>query len=141
MKIQKQNPVEFEDYFLGLGFAPENEYGNVGNLDTYVFGKNKNSETNYLSVSKYVYDGKNVKSSITTLLQSEYKYYKNEAVKKGFKYISSEKDEQIVTHIYKVGNYEVELITYNIPNGVMYNITFIDKANNDSYHKKEKLKK
>lgn len=138
MKLQKQNPIELEDFLLGIGFKPENQYGDIGNFDTYVFSKNRNSETNYLSVSKYVYEGKNIKTSITTLLQTEYTYYKNEAVKKGFKYVQTDKDHDVVTHIYGVGNFEIEFITFNTPNGIMYSIIFIDKFNNDYYYSKNK---
>jgi len=127
IKIHNQNPIEAEKYLFSLGFDADNEFGDIGNYDTYSYNKYANSKTNFLSVCKYVFKDFSIKTSLTTLLKSEYTTLKDDLIKKGFKYISSSKDNQTVIHTYEKGNYRIQMSIYTPEsNKIMYYIEYIE---------------
>lgn len=127
IKIHNQNPIDAEKYLFSLGFDVENEYGDIGNYDTYSYNKYANTKTNYLNVCKYIFKDFSIKTSFTTLLKNEYTVLKEDVEKKGFKYISSSKNNQTVKHTYEKGNYRIQMSIYTPEsNKIMYYIEYID---------------
>lgn len=115
IRVQNSSIVDAEDILLSLGFKHVAEYGKTEEFDVYNFQKNTSTSDDYINVSKFLYKGKNISTSVFTLYKSDYTELKKALAPQGFKYIETRKtpkDKELgekVSHIYRKNGFEVHL--------------------------------
>lgn len=136
MKIQTSNVVDAEDLLLGLGFKLSKDLGKIGEYDSYTFHKGDiyNSKE-YHSITKNIYQNKNIEVSFFTLSDTDYASIKKSLSTLGYKFKETIKSEKSITHIFESTNgYSVNLVTSpHDGNTNMYNIYLKNNKNQDYY--------
>lgn len=135
IKVQNMTVVDAEDLLLGLGFRHVKEYGKLEEFETYQFQKNSDTSIDYIAVSKYLYKGKNIYTSLFTLHKSDYSILKQGLSSLGYKFIETTKHDTGIRHVYKKAEIEIVLrISQTEDNISMYSVDIVNIPNQEFYY-------